>query len=216
MKPPPPLWTIRAQSVVERVLSQIDAHRPFGGVVPEIAARNHVAHLDRLIEESMAEAGASYSELDCVAATAGPGPDRRTAGRGHDGKGNRRSSHPSVSSDQPSGSSHAGAENARADRISLFGAVDLWWTLPIADRPGCRTLRTTGDNDRRRGRRSLRQNRQNARARLSRRAGDRDRRGCRRSRPLPLAATADRSAWCRFFVLRAQNGRAAHDRQAPE
>ena len=57
----------------ERVLSQIDAHRPFGGVVPEIAARNHVAHLDRLIEESMAEAGASYSELDCVAATAGPG-----------------------------------------------------------------------------------------------------------------------------------------------
>jgi N6-L-threonylcarbamoyladenine synthase len=57
----------------ELVLSQIEAHRPFGGVVPEIAARNHVAHLDRLIVETMDEAGATFPELDCVAATAGPG-----------------------------------------------------------------------------------------------------------------------------------------------
>lgn len=59
--------------LAERVLSQIAEHRPFGGVVPEIAARAHVAHLDRLIGETMAEAGVGYRELDGVAATAGPG-----------------------------------------------------------------------------------------------------------------------------------------------
>ena len=55
------------------VLSQIDEHRPYGGVVPEIAARAHVEHLDRLVAQAMAEAGADFSDLDGVAATAGPG-----------------------------------------------------------------------------------------------------------------------------------------------
>lgn len=60
---------VRAQ----RLLSQIDQHRPYLGVVPEIAARVHIEHIDRLIEETMAEAGLSFSDLDAVAATAGPG-----------------------------------------------------------------------------------------------------------------------------------------------
>lgn len=55
------------------VLSQLDEHRPYGGVVPEIAARSHMDHIDRLVEEAMAEAGLSFAELDGVAATAGPG-----------------------------------------------------------------------------------------------------------------------------------------------
>ncbi len=55
------------------VLSQLKEHAPYGGVVPEIAARAHVEHLDRLIAKAMAEAGVSYGELDGVAATAGPG-----------------------------------------------------------------------------------------------------------------------------------------------
>ena len=55
------------------VLSQLDEHRPYGGVVPEIAARSHMDHIDRLIEEAMAEAGLGFAELDGVAATAGPG-----------------------------------------------------------------------------------------------------------------------------------------------
>ncbi len=55
------------------VLSQLKEHAPYGGVVPEIAARAHVEHLDRLIAKAMAEAGMSYGELDGVAATAGPG-----------------------------------------------------------------------------------------------------------------------------------------------
>lgn len=55
------------------VLSQIDEHRPYGGVVPEIAARAHVAHLDRLIAQAMTEAAIDYGDLAAVAATAGPG-----------------------------------------------------------------------------------------------------------------------------------------------
>jgi N6-L-threonylcarbamoyladenine synthase len=55
------------------VLSQTLDHAPYGGVVPEIAARAHVNHLDRLVAEAMAEAGLAYGQLDAVASTAGPG-----------------------------------------------------------------------------------------------------------------------------------------------
>ncbi len=55
------------------VLSQLDDHRPYGGVVPEIAARAHVEHLDALISRVMDEAGIDYEDLDGIAATAGPG-----------------------------------------------------------------------------------------------------------------------------------------------
>ncbi len=55
------------------VLSQIDEHRLYGGVVPEIAARAHIEHLDRLIAAAMDEAGLAFEALDAVAATAGPG-----------------------------------------------------------------------------------------------------------------------------------------------
>jgi len=55
------------------VLSQLDEHRPYGGVVPEIAARSHLDHIDRLVEQAMREAGLDFAELDGVAATAGPG-----------------------------------------------------------------------------------------------------------------------------------------------
>ena len=55
------------------VLSQLDEHRPYGGVVPEIAARAHIDHLDGLIAQAMAEAGLGYGDLDGVAVTSGPG-----------------------------------------------------------------------------------------------------------------------------------------------
>ncbi|TVR97351.1 MAG: tRNA (adenosine(37)-N6)-threonylcarbamoyltransferase complex transferase subunit TsaD [Rhodospirillales bacterium] len=57
----------------ERLFSQLDAHRPFGGVVPEVAARAHLEVLDGLIAEVMAEAGIGFADLDGIAATAGPG-----------------------------------------------------------------------------------------------------------------------------------------------
>jgi N6-L-threonylcarbamoyladenine synthase len=49
------------------------AHSPFGGVVPEIAARAHVEILPDLIEQALAEAGVELDEVDAIAATAGPG-----------------------------------------------------------------------------------------------------------------------------------------------
>ncbi len=55
------------------VLSQINEHAAFGGVVPEIAARAHVEALDLIIAKAMTEAGKSFQALDGVAAAAGPG-----------------------------------------------------------------------------------------------------------------------------------------------
>ena len=60
---------VRAQAV----LSQIAEHQPYGGIVPEIAARAHLSHLDRLIAKAMADAKVEYADLSAVAATAGPG-----------------------------------------------------------------------------------------------------------------------------------------------
>ncbi len=55
------------------VLSQASEHGAYGGVVPEIAARAHVEHLDHLIAAVMADAGIGFEALDGIAATAGPG-----------------------------------------------------------------------------------------------------------------------------------------------
>src|SRR5437899_1116452 len=55
------------------ILSQLDEHRPYGGVVPEVAARSHLDHLDKLIGAAMAEAGIGFADLDGIAATGGPG-----------------------------------------------------------------------------------------------------------------------------------------------
>lgn len=63
----------RPRILAERVYSQVAEHAPYAGVVPEIAARAHVAHLDGLVAEVMAEAGLAFRDLDAVAATAGPG-----------------------------------------------------------------------------------------------------------------------------------------------
>jgi len=55
------------------VYSQVAEHGPYGGVVPEIAARSHVHHLDTLIKDAMQEANVGFNQIDGVAATAGPG-----------------------------------------------------------------------------------------------------------------------------------------------
>lgn len=55
------------------VLSQIKEHEAFGGVVPEIAARAHMDHLDTMISAAIKDAGLTFEDLDGVAATSGPG-----------------------------------------------------------------------------------------------------------------------------------------------
>ena len=61
--------TIRANLVQ----SQLAEHAPYGGVVPEIAARAHLDHVGALVRRALAEAGVAPAELDGVAAAAGPG-----------------------------------------------------------------------------------------------------------------------------------------------
>ncbi|MBO9713983.1 tRNA (adenosine(37)-N6)-threonylcarbamoyltransferase complex transferase subunit TsaD [Sphingomonas sp.] len=56
-----------------KLARQDAAHRPYGGVVPEIAARAHVEMLAPLVEQALAEAGVTLADVDAIAATAGPG-----------------------------------------------------------------------------------------------------------------------------------------------
>lgn len=55
------------------VRSQWEQHRPYGGVVPELAARAHVECLDDIVREALREAGITLAALDAIAVTAGPG-----------------------------------------------------------------------------------------------------------------------------------------------
>ncbi|HEX9954619.1 MAG TPA: tRNA (adenosine(37)-N6)-threonylcarbamoyltransferase complex transferase subunit TsaD [Allosphingosinicella sp.] len=67
------LVTSDRRVLAHRLAGQESAHRPFGGVVPEIAARAHVEILPRLVEEALEEAGVRPGDVDAIAATAGPG-----------------------------------------------------------------------------------------------------------------------------------------------
>jgi len=67
------LVTDRRVIVAQRIASQDDAHRPYGGVVPEIAARAHAERIAPLIAETLADAGVTLADVDAIAATAGPG-----------------------------------------------------------------------------------------------------------------------------------------------
>jgi N6-L-threonylcarbamoyladenine synthase len=55
------------------VLSQVKVHAPYGGVVPEVAARAHIHHLDRLVKKAVEEAGLDFADMNAISATAGPG-----------------------------------------------------------------------------------------------------------------------------------------------
>ncbi|HSG63984.1 MAG TPA: tRNA (adenosine(37)-N6)-threonylcarbamoyltransferase complex transferase subunit TsaD, partial [Gammaproteobacteria bacterium] len=59
--------------LAEALYSQVEVHRRFGGVVPELASRDHAARLAPMIRELLAEAGLGVGDLDAVAYTAGPG-----------------------------------------------------------------------------------------------------------------------------------------------
>ncbi len=63
----------RTEVLASEVASQIDLHREHGGVVPELASRNHSLHLRPLVEQALSHAGVSFSEIDALAATNGPG-----------------------------------------------------------------------------------------------------------------------------------------------
>lgn len=59
--------------LVHHVASQADIHAAFGGVVPEVASRNHLSLLPHLLKDALTEAKVSWSDIDAFAATNGPG-----------------------------------------------------------------------------------------------------------------------------------------------
>jgi N6-L-threonylcarbamoyladenine synthase len=63
----------RGEILSNVVLSQVKDHAPYGGVVPEVAARAHIHHLDRLVKKAVADAGLDFKDLNAISATAGPG-----------------------------------------------------------------------------------------------------------------------------------------------
>ena len=66
---------VRADRTIlaQRIASQDEEHRPYGGVVPEIAARAHAERVTPLIAATLADAGMTLAQVDAIAATAGPG-----------------------------------------------------------------------------------------------------------------------------------------------
>src|SRR5437868_5512830 len=58
---------------VNHIASQIERHQPFGGVVPEIASREHLQHLFPLVHRALDDAQASFDDVDSIAVTSGPG-----------------------------------------------------------------------------------------------------------------------------------------------
>lgn len=55
------------------ISSQIELHRPFGGVVPELASREHLEKIDEVVQKAIADADISLSDIDAIAVTQGPG-----------------------------------------------------------------------------------------------------------------------------------------------
>ncbi|MEQ1606496.1 MAG: tRNA (adenosine(37)-N6)-threonylcarbamoyltransferase complex transferase subunit TsaD [Pyrinomonadaceae bacterium] len=55
------------------IASQIDMHRPWGGVVPELASREHLEKIEQIVAEAITQAGVSFADIDALAVTQGPG-----------------------------------------------------------------------------------------------------------------------------------------------
>ncbi len=64
---------LNGRLIASRIASQIEIHRQYGGVVPEVASRNHILHVLPLVEQVLADAGKKLGDMAAFAATSGPG-----------------------------------------------------------------------------------------------------------------------------------------------
>ena len=64
------------------VSSQVEVHKKFGGVVPELAARSHIEKIDWIVQKAIDDSGRKIEEIDAIASTAGPGGHRNGFGGG--------------------------------------------------------------------------------------------------------------------------------------
>ena len=61
------------EEIATIVLTQIDIHKLFGGVVPEVASRHHIENITIVLEEALKKANMTMDEIDAIAVTYGPG-----------------------------------------------------------------------------------------------------------------------------------------------
>ena len=67
------ICTLDGELIASRIASQIEIHRQYGGVVPEVASRNHILHVRPLVQQVLADAGKTLGDMAAFAATSGPG-----------------------------------------------------------------------------------------------------------------------------------------------
>ena len=67
------LCTTEGRILGQALYSQIAMHKDYGGVVPELASRDHIRRLIPLMEETLAQAGIAMKQVDAIAVTTGPG-----------------------------------------------------------------------------------------------------------------------------------------------
>ena len=66
--------TKNGRTILSNIISsQIDLHKLYGGVVPEIASRKHIEKINQVIEEALCEAGVTLKDIDAIGVTYGPG-----------------------------------------------------------------------------------------------------------------------------------------------
>ena len=78
-----------AKVLSNKIASQIEIHARYGGVVPEVASRQHMLAIIPVIEQAMAEAKTGWADIDAIAVTKGPGAGRLTPGGSEYGQSNR-------------------------------------------------------------------------------------------------------------------------------
>jgi len=79
----------RVRVLSDKVASQVDVHRVYGGVVPELASRCHIEMIEPVVRAALEEAGCALHDVDALAVTYGPGSRRVPAGRAVLHKGRR-------------------------------------------------------------------------------------------------------------------------------
>ena len=129
------------------VLSQLEEHSVYGGVVPEIAARAHVEALDTLVEEALLRAGVTLRRYRRDCRHQRPGPDRRPARRADDRQGDRPRLRQTALCGQSSRRPCADGAADRRARLSLSDAAGF--RRPYAAYPGARMSASTSAGARR-------------------------------------------------------------------
>ena len=203
----------RGEILSNIVLSQTDEHAPYGGVVPEIAARAHVEVLDIIIAQAMIEANASFAMLDGVAAAAGPGLIGGVI------VGLTTAKAIALVAEKPLIAVNHLEAHALTARLTDGTAFPYCLFLASGGHTqivavlGVGKYVRLGTTHRRRDRRSLRQDRQAARARLSGRAGGRARGAERRCAALHPAAPDARPRRGGFLALGTEDRAARRGRE---